>query len=67
MPSFYYIAAIEHDDETYAQISARYESIESLLEFLNKLNIKNKIWIYTCCPITGEILASEDYERSIIC
>ena len=61
MPSFYYIAAIEHDDETYTIISARYEAIEPLLEYLNTLKIKNKIWIYTCCPITGEILASEDF------
>ena len=61
MPSFYYVAAIEHGDETYTQISARYEAIEPLLEFLSKLTIKNKIWIYTCCPITGEILASEDF------
>ena len=61
MPSFYYIAALEHGDETYTQISARYESIESLLKYLATLKIKNKIWIYTCCPITDDILASEDY------
>lgn len=60
MPSFYYIAALEHDDD-YTQISARYEAIEPLLEYLATLNIKNKIWIYTCCPYTGDILASEDY------
>lgn len=64
MPSFYYVAAIEHGCNDYTIISARYEAIEPLLEFLDTLNIKNKIWIYTCCPVTDDIMASEDYVRN---